>query len=942
VAKHIQIASWNVGSMTGKGRELVEVMRQRKIEVMCVQETRWKGNSARELGEGYKIYYSGEKEGRNGVGVILSPLLKTKVVEVKRAGDRLIKVRVLAGKAVMDIISGYAPQVGRSAAEKESFFEAFEEMVLACPQQKTLVIGADMNGHVGRSREGFPSTHGGKGHGVRNEEGERLLESCESLDLVVTNTFFTKSEGHLITYKSGDHQTQIDYILMRKRELREVVNCRVIPGEAVVTLHRLLCLKMKCPDEPKKQLVNTKRKVKTWKLKDTERRREYQDAVQQKYGSGAESVEEAWHSLKSAVLESAEEVCGRSKGGKRERKETWWWNEEVQLALKEKKEAFKKWQKNTNTATKTEYNQKKNLAKKAVGRAKHEAWREWYEELDTPEGAQKIYKIARQLGESQKDVGEMTVIKDGDGAILTEEEKIKKRWKDYFHELLNVENERDELSEGSPREGPIENITIEEIKAAMKKMKRKKAAGPSELSIDMLDALGDAGPEMVVQLMEKIWREEKIPSDWENSEIVPIYKQKGDPLECGNYRGIKLLEHLLKIMERVLDQRLRAVVDIDEMQYGFRKGRGTTDAIFVVKQLQEKYLEKQRDLYFAFVDLEKAYDRIPREVVYWCLRKKGVPERTIRLVQATYANSSTMVRTSHGLTEPFEIGVGLHQGSALSPFLFIMVMDVVTTGCRTGLPWELLFADDLVIIAETEEELQRRWLDWQRDMASQGLKVNTGKTEVMLSSREKRQLKVVDSGGVALNQVTKFKYLGLMLEEEGRSESAVRARVAAGWNKWREVSGVVGDRRMPRKLKVKIYETVVRPVMVYGGELWTLRKKEERLLETTEMRMLRRIRGVSLRDRMRSEDIRRELGVRSITSRLREARLRWFGHVKRMDDNNWVRKTMEMEVEGRRARGRPVMRWLDNIKADMRVCGAREEEALDRVLWRRKTQTRPT
>ena len=264
----IQIASWNVGSMTGKARELVEVMREGKIEMMCVQETRWKGKSARELGEGYKIFYSGGKDGKNGVGVILSPALKTKVVDVTRPGDRLVRVKVLVGGRMLDVVSAYAPQVGRSTAEKESFFEEFEEMVLSCPQRDTLVVGADMNGHVGRGREGFRENHGGKGFGVRNEEGERLLECCESLDLAVTNTFFTKKEEHLITYKSGDHQTQIDYILTRRKDLDGVRNCRVIPGEAVVTQHRLLCMKMRCPREEQKKRVNTRKRVKAWKLKD--------------------------------------------------------------------------------------------------------------------------------------------------------------------------------------------------------------------------------------------------------------------------------------------------------------------------------------------------------------------------------------------------------------------------------------------------------------------------------------------------------------------------------------------------------------------------------------------------------------------------------------------------------------------------------------------------
>ena len=184
-----------------------------------------------------------------------------------------------------------------------------------------------------------------------------------------------------------------------------------------------------------------------------------------------------------------------------------------------------------------------------------------------------------------------------------------------------------------------------------------------------------------------------------------------------------------------------------------------------------------------------------------------------------------------------------------------------------------------------------------------------------------------------------FKYLGLALNNKGRPEDPVKARVTAAWNKWRQMSGVLGDRRMPRKLKVKIYKTVVRPVLMYGAEVWTIRKKEEHLLETTEMRMLRRIRGVTLRDRMRSEDIRRELRVESITAKIRTARLRWYGHVRRMEENNWVRRVMEMEVDGRRARGRPVLRWMDNIRQDMRLHGLRDEDAQDRTLWRRMIQT---
>ena len=109
-------------------------------------------------------------------------------------------------------------------------------------------------------------------------------------------------------------------------------------------------------------------------------------------------------------------------------------------------------------------------------------------------------------------------------------------------------------------------------------------------------------------------------SDWEQSFIVCLYKGKGDALERGNYRGLKLTEQVMKVLERIVDGLIRQVVSIDDSQFGFVPGRGTTDAIFVVRQLQEKYLAANKRLYMAFVDLEKAFDRVPRKVIWWALR----------------------------------------------------------------------------------------------------------------------------------------------------------------------------------------------------------------------------------------------------------------------------------------------------------------------------------
>ena len=194
------------------------------------------------------------------------------------------------------------------------------------------------------------------------------------------------------------------------------------------------------------------------------------------------------------------------------------------------------------------------------------------------------------------------------------------------------------------------------------------------------------------------------------------------------------------------------------------------------------------------------------------------------LVEATHHGASTVVRTMLGRTDYFPIKVGLHQGSGLSPFLFVVVVYVISEEIRCGLPRELLFADDLALVTDTEEERQRRWIGWQIGMESKGLKVNIGKKEVMVSSRRGTRVNVKDSQGTSLRQFNTFKYLGVTISEEGGSEEAVRARVSAAWSKWRDLSRVISDKKMPRKLKIKLYITVTRPLLLYGAECWTVRK----------------------------------------------------------------------------------------------------------------------
>ena len=122
-----------------------------------------------------------------------------------------------------------------------------------------------------------------------------------------------------------------------------------------------------------------------------------------------------------------------------------------------------------------------------------------------------------------------------------------------------------------------------------------------------------------------------------------------------------------------------------------------------------------------FIDLEKAFDRVPRKVIEWALRRKMVPERMVEAIMALYVETRTRVKTMPGVSKDFDIGVSVHVGSILSPLLFIVVMDEVTKKVRNRVPWELGYADDLVLTAESEHDVLERFVRWRKELELRGL-----------------------------------------------------------------------------------------------------------------------------------------------------------------------------------------------------------------------------
>jgi hypothetical protein len=218
--------------------------------------------------------------------------------------------------------------------------------------------------------------------------------------------------------------------------------------------------------------------------------------------------------------------------------------------------------------------------------------------------------------------------------------------------------------------------------------------GPDGIPIEVWRCLGERVVVWLTKLFNLIFRSNKMPEEWRRSILVPIFKNKRDVQSCTNYRGIKLMSHTMKFWERVIEHHLRRLTRMIQNQFGFMPGRLTMEMIFLVRQLMGRYREEKKDLHMIFI------------VMWWALEKHKVPTKYITLIKDMYKDTMTCVRTCDGDTSDFPIKIGLHQGSALSPYLF---------------------ADDLVLVDESRAGVNMKLELWRHTLESRGFRLSRTK-----------------------------------------------------------------------------------------------------------------------------------------------------------------------------------------------------------------------
>ncbi|TWW77032.1 R2DM Retrovirus-related Pol polyprotein from type II retrotransposable element [Takifugu flavidus] len=394
---------------------------------------------------------------------------------------------------------------------------------------------------------------------------------------------------------------------------------------------------------------------------------------------------------------------------------------------------------------------------------------------------------------------------------------------------------RTELSLGRAceEEGPGDlgtgsRISGAEVAEVVKKLLGGKAPGVDEIRPEYLKALDVVGLLWLTRLCNIAWTLGAVPLDWQTGVVVPLFK-KGDRRVCSNYRGITLLSLPGKVYSGVLERRFRRIVEpqIQEEQCGFRPGRGTVDQLYTLSRVFEGACEFAQPVHMCFVDLEKAFDRVPRGVLWG---ENGVPGPLIWVVHSLYDRCQSFGHITGSKSNSFPVRVGLRQGCPLSPILFITFMDRISR-CSHGVEgvWfgdlrieSLLFADDVVLLASSACDLQRSLDRFAAACKAAGRRISTSKSEAMVLNWKKVAclLRVKED---ILPQVEEFKYLGVLFTSEGRMEQEIDRRIAAASAVMRTLhQSVVVKRELSQKVKLSIYRSIFITALTYGHELWVM------------------------------------------------------------------------------------------------------------------------
>ena len=403
-----------------------------------------------------------------------------------------------------------------------------------------------------------------------------------------------------------------------------------------------------------------------------------------------------------------------------------------------------------------------------------------------------------------------------------------------------------------------------------------------------------------------------------------------------------------RILSRIILNRIKRKVDekLRPNQAGFRSNRSTIDQITTLRIIIEQSKEWNSDLFINFIDYAKAFDSIDRPCLWKILRHYGIPNKIVNIIKSMYTGGAGSVMFKGKLSPPFEIKTGVKQGCLLSPFLFLLVIDWIMKSCdpKDGIQWtlreqlnDLDYADDIGLLSSNRTQMQRKTNKISEISGKVGLRINTQKTKIL-------RINAATNDPIMLNEeelenVTTFEYLGSKIDESGGTDADVTARINKARSAFACLNKIWSSTALSIRTKLRLFQSNVMSVLLYGAETWFLNKVHIAKLQTYVNKCLRRIHKIFWPNIISNEELLQISNLAAIRHIIKQRKWRWLGHTLRKNQNDITRQALRWNPQGRRRPGRPRNTWRRELEKEIKDMSLTWNQtaalAQDREAWRR-------